>query len=358
MHNTASTTLYSGINSSARNRTTKNKQGSKKGKTAYSQSQVSGNDYLKETIQPISYKDVVPLYSKESILYLRESAQTFVKLHGLSFEYEGENLKELTEYFESILPKGYSLSFNNDIEDKKQEHLSYFIEVGIISHIVYYVPCYKLEEYEGEFHEILFGFFQQPSSIQRLCPFEEGDFDYEWIMENMLTLEEEYDLEEDKPDFLALGRRYIEGGDIYDLLQQIHFQPIYTLNDLEVKIRAFVPDKEDAFQQEMIPLLLEGIALLRQDKSLLDYTDVELLEDGKEDNCYVSAEQLFRILYKDDPVQELILEYLNESANVHGSQYFLAGAGELSPEMKEPLKIEPSVVDFTDWLERFIKLLY
>ncbi|MCD8081621.1 MAG: hypothetical protein LUF04_14870, partial [Bacteroides sp.] len=76
-----------------------------------------------------------------------------------------------------------------------------------------------LEKYEGEFHEILLGFFQQLSSIQRLCPFEEGDFDYEWIMENMLALEEECDPEEEKPDFLNLGRRYIEGGDIYDLFQ-------------------------------------------------------------------------------------------------------------------------------------------
>ncbi|MCD8081620.1 MAG: hypothetical protein LUF04_14865, partial [Bacteroides sp.] len=95
-----------------------------------------------------------------------------------------------------------------------------------------------------------------------------------------------------------------------------------------------------------------------ENKSLLDYTDVELSEDGKEDDCYVNAEQLFRILYNDDPIQNLILDYVNDYANSYGSQYFLAGAGELSPDMKEPLKIEPFVMDFTDWLERFIKLLY
>jgi hypothetical protein len=334
-----------------RTRPEKHPSGSKQAKKSNTEVRESGNDFLTSIFKPIRTIDIDPLYSEANYKYLYDSAKNYTGLlnKGFNIEYNPTDFNSLYTEFDKKVPEGQSLYIF-----EKDNKLHFKITQAYDNNTLYYIPCEIIDQSSGVFRDILIDFFCILKYTQKLTS-QMDSYHCSGLLEELEYQEESGELDIDD-DYLQLLKSY-KDGDIAKTLDLVNSHPKCAPCELQKIISEYKPQSEK--ESEILVLLLQGLEILKYEISIFQYAEVPNSYDpAGYGEVPMSADELVMIVYADDIIVENMIESVNMSCQECECEYFCAGIVELSPDTEQAMQPEWFVVNFLEWLSKFISKLY
>lgn len=320
----------------------KDKQGNKsKCKKDTKTFSIPASYFLNSHFEPYPVVKFSNIYSEENYDYLYRSAKKYLKLLGKEIEIapDGYDFTKLFRYFDSMLP-GYQ-----ECELCRQNDTIYFHVIeNRAGWELYYVPCGIIDRVDAELSEMLLDFFCLLHHTQGLTHLKEDP-----VYQLFISDTKHYALKEEK-ERKDLADEY-EKGHIGQILDKMAKVPVVSIRKLKNRIKKYNPCPQEA---GIIALMLEGLELFGKKEKIIDFGFFPFESDDYY-NCYypVEVHRTLMIVYEEDPLYKFIAEWINEEANEQSAEIFSGGNLLITPKTRKPLKVNPYVNDFFNWLKRF-----
>lgn len=304
----------------------------------------SANDFLTAVFEPIHISEFSSVYSSENYIYLYNTAKNYAKLMGQELDLQPDviDFEGLYKTFDKVLPKEDYLDIIND-EDK----LKFMIYDNSEEGLLYYIPCYVIDEAEGHLRDIYISFFSLFQTTQGLTSLV-NNVVFEYTSEELPENVEEID-EDD--DWIVLLNRYLN-GDIADTLCSINKKSKYSISGLMQKIKKYKPKSER--ERKILELMHEGLKLFKSGNSILHYAYQPVTDDEDQEYNQVEMDRIILVVYDEsDLVTENMFDWVSQEANENGYEFLSAGYLELTPDTNTLLKKDTYVKDFLNWINKF-----
>jgi len=301
-------------------------------------------DFLSARFEPYPVVKFSELYSEQNYDFLYRSAKNYLKLLGQEMELEpdGHDFVRLYHYFNRAVPEGQSCELCRYGTD-----IYFHVIENSAGWELHYIPCGIIGKVEDErFRDILLDFFNLLQHTQGLVPLKEDP-----VYQLFISDTGHYTLK-DKQERERLSDEY-EKGHAGGILDRIAQPAGTTIVELGKRIRKYHPRPQEA---GITALMLEGLELFgrRNRKKITSYG---FFPNETEDyyNCYYPVEvcRTLMIVYEEDMLYKFLTDWITDEAQEQSAEIFSAGNKVISPRTKAPLKPDPYVTDFFNWLKRF-----
>ncbi|MBF0650808.1 hypothetical protein IR083_18475 [Dysgonomonas sp. GY75] len=302
-------------------------------------------DFLSARFDPYPVVQFSELYSEENYDFLYRSAKNYLRLLGqeMGMGPDGYDFTGLYNYFNRALPDNQYCELCRYGTD-----IYFHVIEDSFGWELYYIPCAVIGKVKDEqFRDILLDFFNLLQQTQGLTPLKEDP-----VYQIFISDTGHYTLK-DKQEREKLADDYEKGstGEILDRISQ----PVgTTIPALKKRIDKYNPRPQEA---GIIALMLEGLELFGRRNRKKKITSYGFFPDETEDyyNYYYPVEvcRTLMIVYEEDMLYKFLSEWITDEAQEQSAEIFSAGNKVISPRTKAPLKADPYVTDFFNWLKRF-----
>lgn len=304
-------------------------------------------DFLSIRLDTFPVVKFSELYSAGSYDFLYRSAKNYLKLLGqeIGIPPGGYDFEELYRHFSLALP-----------EDQCCELCRYGAD--IFFHVIensagwelHYIPCAIAGRLEAEPGGLLLDFLRLLQHTQGLTPLKEDP-----VYRLFISDTGHYSLK-DTEKRKNLAEEY-EKGHAGELLDRIARPPetIHFVAKLKKRLGKYVSRGNE---EGIIALMREGLELMGRGKNRKKkITGYGFFPQETEDyyNCYypVEAHRTLMIVHEEDMLCTFLSEWAREEAQEQSAEIFSGGNKLITPRTRAPLKADPYVNDFFNWLKRF-----
>lgn len=255
-------------------------------------------------------------------MYLYRSAVNYAKLLGKNLEIKPncDDFNTLYYRFKDLLPVNQELYISEEYCSPR----FYIVHEQDMERLTCFIPCKVISNSEGEIQELYIEFFRHLQHSQRFTS-----------LRKTRTYEYRKSGQEDPKDIQwnELFNRY-ENGDIGEVLGLIETKPKMSLRKLENRIEKY--DPKILSEERKLNLMLEGINLFKEKKSITNYGFLPIEDDNHYDSFYpLEIDRLFCIVYeKEDLMENCLISWIESDLEEGMGELIPGGDLFISPQTK------------------------